>query len=64
VLVTDSDDRTMTVRALYSAPDASVEWNLRCLVRERLIGYLQEHHPYALPLAREQHVEAVPGARA
>jgi len=64
VLVTDSDDRTMTVRALYSAPDASVEWNLRCLVRERLIGYLQEHHPYALPLAREQHVEAAPGARA
>jgi small-conductance mechanosensitive channel len=57
VLVTGADDRTITVRALYSAPDASVEWNLRCLVREKLIGYLQQEHPYALPTAREMHVE-------
>jgi small-conductance mechanosensitive channel len=63
VLVTDADDRTMTVRLLYSAPDAGVEWSLRCLVRERLIGFLQAQHPYALPIAREQHVEAVPSAQ-
>lgn len=60
VLVTGADDRTITVRALYSAPDASVEWSLRCLVREKLIDFLQREHPYALPLAREQHVEAPP----
>ncbi|MEX1297210.1 MAG: mechanosensitive ion channel family protein [Candidatus Limnocylindrales bacterium] len=53
VLVTGADDRTITVRALYSAPDAGVEWSLRCLVREKLIGFLQEEHPYALPVARE-----------
>ncbi len=53
VLVTGADDRTITVRALYSAPDASVEWNLRCLVREKLITFLQEKHPEALPVARE-----------
>jgi small-conductance mechanosensitive channel len=53
VLVTGADDRTITVRALYSAPDASVEWSLRCLVREKLIGFLQAEHPYALPVARE-----------
>jgi small-conductance mechanosensitive channel len=53
VLVTGADDRTITVRALYSAPDASVEWNLRCLVREKLITFLQEQHPEALPTARE-----------
>ncbi len=53
VLVTDADDRTITVRALYSAPDSSVEWNLRCLVREKLITYLQQQHPEALPVARE-----------
>ena len=41
VLVTGADDRTITVRALYSAPDASVDWSLRCLVREQLIGFLQ-----------------------
>ena len=57
ILVTGADDRTITVRALYSAQDASVEWSLRCLVREKLIGFLQREHPYALPVAREQHVE-------
>ena len=57
VLVTGADERTITVRALYSAPDASVEWNLRCLVREKLITFLQETHPEALPTAREiQHL--------
>ena len=55
--MTGADDRTITVRALYSAQDASVEWSLRCLVREKLIGFLQREHPYALPVAREQHVE-------
>ena len=53
MLVTDADDRTITVRALYSAPDSSVSWNLQCLVREKLIAFLQEHHPEALPVARE-----------
>ena len=33
-------------------------WDLRCYVRERLIAYLQEHHPQALPHGRTQ-VEAV-----
>jgi len=59
VLVTGSDDRTITVRAVYSAPDASVSWDLQCLVRERLITFLQEQHPEALPVAREiQHQSA------
>ena len=60
ILVTGADDRTITVRALYSAPDASVEWSLRCLVREQLITYLQQEHPYALPVHREIHVEGTP----
>ena len=60
VLVTGADDRTITVRALYSAPDASVEWNLRCLVREKLIEFLQREHPYALPTQREIHREGRP----
>ena len=62
VLVTGADDRTITVRALFSAPDASVEWSLRCLVREQLIGFLQREHPYALPTAREIRVEPSGGA--
>ena len=53
VLVTGADDRTITVRALYSAPDAGIEWQLRCLVREKLIEYLQREHPESLPTRRE-----------
>ncbi len=53
VLVTGSDDRTITVRAVYSAPDAGVSWDLQCLVREKLITFLQQEHPEALPVARE-----------
>jgi small-conductance mechanosensitive channel len=58
VLVTGADERTVTVRALFSAPDASTEWNLRCLVREKLITFLQEQHPEALPTQREIHQRA------
>jgi small-conductance mechanosensitive channel len=53
VLVTGADDRTITVRALFSAPDASVAWSMRCLIREKLIDYLQREHPEALPTRRE-----------
>ena len=60
VLVTGADARTITVRALYSAPDASVEWSLRCLVREELITFLQREHPYALPTQREIHADGAP----
>ena len=60
ILVTGADDRCITVRALYSAPDASVEWSLRCLVREKLIEFLQREHPYALPVAREIGVPGKP----
>jgi small-conductance mechanosensitive channel len=53
VLVTAADDRTITIRALFSAPDSGNAWELQCLVREQLISFLQEHHPEALPVARE-----------
>lgn len=53
VLVTDADDRTMKIRAMFSAPDSSNAWDLQCLVREQLIAYLQDEHPEALPVARE-----------
>ena len=52
--VTDSTERSMTLRALMSAADSGAVWDLRCLVRERLIGYLQEHHPAALPRLRAE----------
>lgn len=52
VQITDATERTMTLRALVSASDSSNAWNLRCLVREKLIGWLQREHPRALPRMR------------
>jgi small-conductance mechanosensitive channel len=43
---------TVELRALVSAPDAGVAWDLRCLVRERLIEFIQKNYPHALPRLR------------
>jgi small-conductance mechanosensitive channel len=58
VLVTDADDRTVKIRAMFSAPDSSNAWDLQCLLREQLIAYVQQQHPEALPVAREIQYEA------
>ncbi|HPF58200.1 MAG TPA: mechanosensitive ion channel [Candidatus Competibacteraceae bacterium] len=50
--VTDTTDRTVTLRALMSAPDASSAWDLRCLVRERFVAFLQTYYPQCLPRTR------------
>ncbi|MEZ5990472.1 MAG: mechanosensitive ion channel [Planctomycetota bacterium] len=50
--VVDATDRAVQLRALVSARDSSAAWDLRCLVREELIGFLQREHPEALPVTR------------
>ena len=50
--VTDTTDRTVELRALMSAPDASTAWDLRCLVRERFVAFLQQHYSQCLPRTR------------
>lgn len=52
--VTSSSDRTIELRALMSAPDASVAWDLRCEIREKLLKFLQENFPEALPKIRAE----------
>ena len=54
VQVTDTNAETMTVRFLMTAKDSPTAWDLRCLVREKLISYVQEHHPQALPRTRAE----------
>lgn len=49
--VTDSSDRTMRIRALVSAMGPEKLWDLRCMVREQLVGFLVEH-PEWLPRTR------------
>jgi small-conductance mechanosensitive channel len=50
--VTNASERTVELRALLSAADSSTAWDLRCLVREKLIEYLQKCYPDCLPRAR------------
>jgi hypothetical protein len=51
VAVTDSSDRTITLRFLVSSPDPAVNFDLRCLIRERLLALLRSH-PQWLPVTR------------
>lgn len=52
ILATDATERSLQLRALISAADSSRAWNLRCLVREKLIEYLRLNHPQCLPRTR------------
>jgi small-conductance mechanosensitive channel len=50
--VTDSKERSLEIRALASASDASIAWDLRCEIRERLVNFLQREYPECLPRLR------------
>lgn len=50
--VTDATERTLELRALMSAANASQTWNLRCQVREALLEALRDEQPGALPRVR------------
>jgi small-conductance mechanosensitive channel len=50
--VTDAVGGSIRLRALVSAADAPSLWDLRCLVRERLVAWVWEHQRDALPRVR------------
>jgi small-conductance mechanosensitive channel len=52
--VTNATDRTVELRALMSASDSSKAWDLRCSVREALIGFMQREYPDSLPRVRAE----------
>ena len=47
--VTSLTDRSMELRCLISAPGSSQCFDLRCLVREKMIAFIHENYPSALP---------------
>lgn len=47
--VTDATEKTMQIRVLATAADSSQSWDLRCDIREKLIAWVQQHHPHSLP---------------
>jgi small-conductance mechanosensitive channel len=52
--VTNLTDRTVELRALMSARNASDAWSLRCEIRENLLEYIKEHYPALYPRIRAE----------
>ena len=52
--VTNATDKIIELRALMSAADASIAWNLRCQVREQLIEFVKAKYPQSLPRFRAE----------
>ncbi|AWW30457.1 mechanosensitive ion channel family protein [Echinicola strongylocentroti] len=50
--VTDVKEATVELRCLMSAKDSPSAFDLRCMVREQMITYIQEKYPDSLPKAR------------
>jgi small-conductance mechanosensitive channel len=62
--VTNATEKSIELRALVSAADASKAWDLRCLVREHMVSYLQKNHPSSLPKVRADVSGSAMAARA
>jgi small-conductance mechanosensitive channel len=50
--VTNLTDRSMELRCLMSSRNSSESFDLRCLVREQMIAWIQREHPAAFPTTR------------
>ena len=50
--VTDISERAAQLRVLVSSRDAAINWDLRCLVREELLAFMQQTYPEHLPHLR------------
>jgi len=50
--ITDTSEKAIQLRVLVSSPDSSRNWDLRCHIRENLLGFIQRQYPHALPQLR------------
>ncbi len=50
--VTNLSEKTMEVRCLLSARNAAEQFDLRCIVREKMIEFIQREYPDAFPRTR------------
>jgi small-conductance mechanosensitive channel len=61
--VTEAGERSMQLRLLVTSANSSLNWDLRCKVREALIDVMQREYPQYLPLMRAE-LTPPPGAEA
>ena len=54
IQVVETNERAMQIRALMSAQDASLTWDLRCRVREALIDFIRRECPESFPRVRTE----------
>jgi small-conductance mechanosensitive channel len=54
VQVTDASDRAMQLRVLVSSSASGANFDLRCELREKLIGFIAATYPQSLPALRAQ----------
>lgn len=52
--VTDCKPNVLELRLLVSASDSSKAWDLRCLLREKIVAFIQENYPASLPRVRAE----------
>lgn len=52
--ITDTTDRSVQLRVLATAADASKAWDLRCEIREKLLALLPQRYPQSLPRGRAE----------
>lgn len=50
--VTDTSEKTMTIRMLMTAQNSPIAFDLRCYVREKMIEFIQQNYPQSLPHVR------------
>jgi small-conductance mechanosensitive channel len=50
--VTNLSEHSMELRCLVSSRNASENFDLRCLVREQMAGWIQQNYPTAFPITR------------
>jgi len=51
---TNTSEKTVELRALMSTADSPTAWELRCEVREKLVEFIRENYPEALPKLRTE----------
>jgi small-conductance mechanosensitive channel len=61
--VTDATERGMQLRVLCTAANSGKAFDLRCDIREKLLDFLQQKHPAALPRVRIELPDGLPFSR-
>jgi hypothetical protein len=52
LVVTEATEKTVQLRVLCTAASSGLAWDLRCVVREGLIDFMQREYPQFLPRLR------------